>query len=212
MIHQSTYFGTTLVVMAKFDLESWCALVQSHKITVSYIVPQIVLQLAKHPVVAKYDLSILRMLSSGAAPLTNEIIEAMYKRLKIPIRQGYGLSETSPATPVQLWEDWHRTMGSVGRLLPHQTAKYMSAEEVEVPVGEPGELWIKGPSIFLGYLNNVERTRNALTKDGYFKTGDVGRQDSEGNFYITDRVKELIKYKGTGQAHVKTLASFLIAV
>ena len=72
----------------------------------------------------------------------------------------------------------------------------MSPEEVEVPAGQTGELWIKGPNIFQGYLNNPEGTKNALTADGYFKTGDVGHQDADGNFYITDRVKELIKYKG----------------
>lgn len=198
MIHQAAYFGYTLVVMAKFDLESWCNLVQYHKITVSYVVPPIVLQLAKHPIIDKYDLSTLRMLNSGAAPLTNELVNAMYGRLKIPVKQGYGLSETSPATHVQLWQEWNKPIGSVGRLLPNQTAKYMSLEGVEVPVGETGELWIKGPNIFLGYLNNIEGTKNALTADGYFKTGDVGRQDSEGNFFITDRVKELIKYKGRG--------------
>lgn len=81
-------------------------------------------------------------------------------------------------------------------MLPNQTAKYMSPEETEVPVGEPGELWIKGPNVFKGYLNNPEGTKNALTEDGYFKTGDVGYQDKDGNFYITDRIKELIKYKG----------------
>lgn len=196
MIHQAIYFGYVLVVMVKYDLETWCSLIQDQKITVSYLVPPILLQLAKHPLVDRYDLTSLRMLSSGAAPLTNELIEAVYKRLKVPVKQGYGLSETSPATHVQLWEDWHRTMGSVGRLLPNQTAKYMSPEGTELPVGETGELWIKGPNIFLGYLNNPEGTLNALTEDGYFRTGDVGRQDSEGNFFITDRVKELIKYKG----------------
>ena len=72
----------------------------------------------------------------------------------------------------------------------------MSPEEKELPIGETGELWIKGPNVFKGYLNNPEGTKNALTEDGYFKTGDVGHQDKDGNFYITDRVKELIKYKG----------------
>ena len=72
----------------------------------------------------------------------------------------------------------------------------MSPEELEVPAGKTGELWIKGPNIFLGYLNNPEATRNVLTSDGFFKTGDIGHVDEEGNFYITDRVKELIKYKG----------------
>lgn len=72
----------------------------------------------------------------------------------------------------------------------------MSETETEVPVGQTGELWIKGPNIFKGYLNNPAGTANALTEDGYFKTGDVGYQDAHGNFFITDRVKELIKYKG----------------
>lgn len=155
-----------------------------------------ILQLGKSPVVDKYDLSSLRMLNSGAAPLTRELVDTVYSRLKVPIKQGYGLSETSPTTHTQPWEDWEKSIGSVGTLLPNQTTKYMSPEEKEVPVGETGELWIKGPNIFLGYLNNEEGTKNALTEDGYFKTGDVGHQDKNGNFFITDRVKELIKYKG----------------
>jgi len=84
----------------------------------------------------------------------------------------------------------------VGRLVPNMTAKYMSPNETELPTGETGELWLKGPNIFKGYLNNPAGTANALTADGYFKTGDVGHQDADGNFWITDRVKELIKYKG----------------
>ena len=80
--------------------------------------------------------------------------------------------------------------------MPNMTAKYMSPEEEELPAGEVGELWVKGPNVFRGYHNNPEGTRNALTDDGYFKTGDVGYQDKDGNFFITDRVKELIKYKG----------------
>lgn len=182
--------------MSNFEIEKFCATIQKYKITFAYVVPPVVLLLGKHPVVDKYNLSSLRMLNSGAAPLTHELVEAVYKRLKVPIKQGYGLSETSPTTHTQPWEMWHTTIGSVGRLLPNQTAKYMSPEEKEVAVGEVGELWVKGPNVFLGYLNNPAGTKNALTEDGYFKTGDVGYQDKEGNFYITDRVKELIKYKG----------------
>ncbi len=182
--------------MAKFDLEKFCRIIQEHKITFAYIVPPVVLLLGKHPIVEKYDLSSLRMLNSGAAPLTQELVETVYARLKVPIKQGYGLSETSPTTHTQDWHSWSNTIGSVGRLLPNQTAKYMSPSETEVPAGEIGELWIKGPNIFQGYHNNPAGTANALTEDGYFKTGDVGYQDTEGNFYITDRVKELIKYKG----------------
>lgn len=182
--------------MPKFEIEKFCSVIQNHKITFAYVVPPVVLLLGKHPIVDKYDLSSLRMLNSGAAPLTQELIEAVYKRLKVPIKQGYGLSETSPTTHTQPWEQWNKTIGSVGTLLPNQTAKYMSPEEKELPIGETGELWIKGPNIFKGYHNNPEGTKNALMPDGYFKTGDVGHQDKDGNFYITDRVKELIKYKG----------------
>ncbi|KAK4935923.1 hypothetical protein LTR66_015398, partial [Elasticomyces elasticus] len=182
--------------MPKFDLESWCSIVQDHKITFSYVVPPVVLLLSKHPIVDKYDLSSMRMMNSGAAPLTRELVDAVYSRKKLKVKQGYGLSETSPTTHTQPWDLWRTTIGAVGTLLPNQTAKYMSATETEVPAGEVGELWIKGPNVFKGYLNNPAGTRNALTSDGYFKTGDVGFQDKEGNFYITDRIKELIKYKG----------------
>ncbi|KAJ4370576.1 hypothetical protein N0V83_005097 [Neocucurbitaria cava] len=196
LIHQSLYSGLQLVVMPKFDLEDFCRFIQELKITFAYVVPPIVLLLSKHPLVSKYDLSSIRMMNSGAAPLTRELVEAVHKRLNVPVKQGYGLSETSPTTHTQPWEDWDKTIGSVGTLLPYQTAKYMSPEEKEMPVGEVGELWIKGPNVFKGYLNNPEGTAHALTADGYFKTGDVGYQDKNGNFYITDRVKELIKYKG----------------
>ena len=185
-----------IVVMPKFDIKGFCKIVQDYKITFVYVVPPVVLLLSKHPAVEKYDLSSIRMMNSGAAPLTKELVEALYKRLKIPVKQGYGLSETSPTTHTQPWEDWNKTIGAVGTLLPNQTAKYMSPDEKEVPAGQTGELWIKGPNIFKGYLNNPEMTAHALTLDGYFKTGDVGHQDENGNFYITDRVKELIKYKG----------------
>ncbi|KAF2842849.1 acetyl-CoA synthetase-like protein [Patellaria atrata CBS 101060] len=196
LIHLALHHGTTLVVMAKFDIESWCRIVQDFKITFCYVVPPVVLLLSKHPVGENYDLSSIRMMNSGAAPLTKEVVGAVYDRLKLKVKQGYGLSETSPTTHTQSWDDWDNHVGSVGKLLPLQTAKYMSPEEKEVPVGETGELWIRGPNVFKGYLNNPEGTRNALTDDGFFKTGDVGHQDAEGNFYITDRVKELIKYKG----------------
>lgn len=190
------FSGLQLVVMPKFDLEDFCRFIQDIKVTFAYVVPPVVLLLGKHPVVSKYDFSSIRMMNSGAAPLTRELVEAVHKRLGVPVKQGYGLSETSPTTHTQPWGDWNKTIGSVGTMLPNQTAKYMSPEETEVPVGEVGELWIKGPNVFKGYLNNPEGTKNALTDDGYFKTGDVGYQDKNGNFYITDRVKELIKYKG----------------
>lgn len=87
-------------------------------------------------------------------------------------------------------------MGSVGKMFPCMKAKYMSPDGEELGPGDVGELWLAGPNIFKGYWKNEEATKEAVTPDGYFKTGDVGFQDKEHNFYITDRVKELIKYKG----------------
>jgi 4-coumarate--CoA ligase len=87
-------------------------------------------------------------------------------------------------------------MGSVGRLLPNQTAKFVSEDGEILPPGSTGEFWVKGPNVFAGYWKNPSATANCMTSDGYFKTGDIGYQDKNGNFYITDRLKELIKYKG----------------
>lgn len=195
-VHFALYYGWVLVVMAKFELERMCQHVQDFKIDFLHVVPPIVLALAKHPVVDKYDLSSIRMMNSGAAPLTRELVDALYKRNGLKVKQGYGLSETSPTTHTQEWDDWQDHVGSVGKLQPNLLAKYMSPDEKEVPVGEVGELWMKGPNIFVGYWKNPTGTAQALTPDGYFKTGDVGYQDKDGHFFITDRVKELIKYKG----------------
>ncbi|KAI9372082.1 hypothetical protein BJX61DRAFT_466536 [Aspergillus egyptiacus] len=201
LVHQTIYQGYELVVMSKFDLEKWCQHVQNYRITFSYVVPPVVLLLGKHPIVEKYDLSSLRMMNSGAAPLTQELVEAVYKRLRVGIKQGYGLSETSPTTHTQPWSEWRESVGSVGKLLPNMEAKYMTmpedgSEPREVPTGEVGELYLRGPNIFKGYHNNPAATADSISPDGWFRTGDVGYQDAKGNFYITDRVKELIKYKG----------------
>lgn len=187
--------------MAKFDIEKWCAHVQNYRITFSYVVPPVVLLLGKHPVVDKYDLSSLRLMNSGAAPLTQELVDAVYARIKTGIKQGYGLSETSPITHTQPWSEWHSSVGSVGKLVPNMEAKYTTmsddgSEPREVATGEVGELNLRGDNIFLGYHNNDAATAECLSADGWFRTGDVGYQDAQDNFFITDRVKELIKYKG----------------
>jgi 4-coumarate--CoA ligase len=164
-------------------------------VTFANVVPPVALLLAKHPIVEKYDLRSLKMLNCGAAPLTKSLAIAVYDRINIPIKQGYGLTETSPTTHLQPWDQWN-TWGSIGHLLPNQVAKYVDVDEKEVPVGMTGELWIKGPNICKGYYKNLQATEDAFSADGFFKTGDIGYVDDNGNFYINDRIKELIKYKG----------------
>ncbi|KAI1622298.1 CoA ligase [Exophiala viscosa] len=203
LVHSPIYTGVHTLVLQRFDLEKWCSLVQDHQVTFSYIVPPIVLLLCKHPVVDKYDLSSLRMTNSGAAPLTRDLVESLYKRKGLRVKQGYGLSETSPTIFIQRWQDWHSAVGTTGWIVPNVQAKFCAVPgageesdgKKELPRGEIGELYVKGPNIFMGYHNNQAATAECL-EDGWFRTGDVGFLDKDGNLTITDRVKELIKYKG----------------
>jgi long-subunit acyl-CoA synthetase (AMP-forming) len=185
-----------MVAVERFDLEIFLRTIQNARITFAYVAPPVLVHLASNPMAHKFDLSSLRMVTSGAAPLTRELVETIHSRLNIRINQAYGLSETSPVTHAQPWDDWHASVGSVGKLMPNLTAKCLSPEGAEVPAGENGELCLKGPSIFRGYWKNEQGTAISFTTDGYYKTGDVGYHDKEENFYVTDRVKELIKYKG----------------
>lgn len=206
-IFNPLYTGTTTFVLPRFEIEKWCAIVQQHSITFSYIVPPIVLLLCKHPIVSKYDLSSIRMTNSGAAPLSREMVETCFKRTGIRVKQGYGLSETSPTAFNQPWSDWNITVGSVGKLLSNMEAKIcvpvdasdaspVAGEADPLPQGQVGELHVRGPNVFLGYHQNDFATLECLSPSGWFRTGDVGYIDDDGNLFITDRVKELIKYKG----------------
>ncbi|EXJ79122.1 hypothetical protein A1O3_08623 [Capronia epimyces CBS 606.96] len=198
------FSGVHHLVLARFELEKWCRLVQDQQVTFSYIVPPIVLLLCKAPVVGKYDLSSLRMTNSGAAPLTRDLVETLYKRKGVRVKQGYGLSETSPTIFIQRWEDWLDSVGSTGWMVPNLEAKFCAVPgpgqesdgNKEVPRGQVGELYVRGPNVFVGYHNNQAATVECLDQDGWFRTGDVGFMDDKGNLTITDRVKELIKYKG----------------
>lgn len=128
--------GSKIIVMPKFDIEKACQLIEKHSITFMYVPPPIVLALGKHPIVDKYDMTSVRWINSGAAPLGVDLVEAVWNRLKIGVKQGYGLSETSPATHTQLIDEWWKFQGSVGRLLPHVEAKIVDESGKELPRGE----------------------------------------------------------------------------
>ncbi|KAI5295704.1 hypothetical protein KEM52_000497 [Ascosphaera acerosa] len=209
LVHMPMCLGLTALVMPKFDLEDFCAYVQQYKATYSYVAPPIVLALARHPVVSKYDMTSLRMLNSGAAPLKPELAHALTSRIPtVGIKQGYGLSETSPTVSVGTWEEWEQHVGSAGLLVNNVEVKILSVADehegseagAEMPFpGSPetaGEVYVRGPNIFVGYLNNPTATAECLDKDGWFRTGDIGYVDAGYRLYITDRLKELIKYKG----------------
>ncbi|KAF3769052.1 acetyl-CoA synthetase-like protein [Cryphonectria parasitica EP155] len=195
-VFMSIYAGWQLFIMSRFDLEKACRIIQDNSITFAYVPPPIVLALGKDPAVDRYNLTSLKMLHSGAAPLTNELLELFWGRLRLPVKQGYGLSETSPVTHVQMPDEWAKFMGSVGKLVPNMEAMIVDLEGNEVAPDEEGELWLKGPNVFGGYFKNSEKTKEAFSPDGWFKTGDIFKVDKHGNYYCVDRLKELIKYKG----------------
>lgn len=181
--------------MQRFDLQDFCRIIQDNKITVAYIVPPVALALAKSPVVDEYNIKSLRVLTSAAAPAPRDVIQGIYRRFGIPTRQVYGLSEASPGVASQTLNDWNKPIGSTGRLAPNMSLKIMQ-DGKEMQCGGEGELWIRGPNIFKGYFMNFEATAATIDAEGWYRTGDIGYFDRDGNIYITDRLKELIKYNG----------------
>jgi acyl-CoA synthetase (AMP-forming)/AMP-acid ligase II len=197
LLNISLYQGVTIVTMPRFDLELFLRLLQDYKVTRANVVPPIVLALAKHPLVAKYDLHALLSINSGAAPLDASVEQACSDRLDCFVAQGYGLTETSPVVSTTPVDPARRRGGSAGLLIPNTECKVMDpASGAELGPGELGEVWIRGPQVMAGYLNNKEATAAMLDADGWLHSGDIGSVDAEGYLRVVDRLKELIKYKG----------------
>lgn len=187
--------GNKVVTAPRFDMMQMLELAQTHAITRLYLVPPIVLGLAKHPAVAEFDLSAVKEIFSGAAPLSGELAEAAAARIGCDIGQGYGMTELSPVTHAIAPGEYRA--GSVGTLIPNTEMRIVDPEtNADAAAGEPGEVWIRGPQVMVGYLGNDEATRQTIDADGWLHTGDIGQQDEDGHLYIVDRLKELIKYKG----------------
>jgi acyl-CoA synthetase (AMP-forming)/AMP-acid ligase II len=191
--------GGTIVSMPRFDMMEFLSAVQKYRVTILPLVPPIVLGLVKHPAVAQFDLSAVRLVFSGAAPLGEEMARELGTKLGCPVVQGYGMTEASPVTHLSPTRNSPFKPGSAGKIVPSTEVKIVevgSGSDAELPVGKEGELWIRGPQIMKGYLNRPEETADSLDRDGWYHTGDVGYVDDEGYFFIVDRTKELIKYKG----------------
>jgi len=197
VLNMGLHLGATIVIMPRFDLEQFLSQIQEYRVTLSHIVPPIVLKLAKEPVVDNYDLSSLRMIFSGAAPLGSDLSLECMKRIGCGIRQGYGMTETSPVTHSSPADPAKMRHGSVGTAAPNTECKLIDpATGEELGANQEGEVCVRGPQNMKGYLNNLEATLRTIDADGWLHTGDIGYADEEGHFFIVDRVKELIKYKG----------------
>ena len=186
--------GTTVVTMPRFDLEQFLGLIGEHRVTLGWVVPPIALALAKHPAIDGADLSSLRLVMSGAAPLGAELSDSVAARIDVPTIQGYGMTETSPVTHVSPIEPERIKGGSIGLPVPGTEVRLVDPESGED--GNRGELWVRGPQVMAGYLNNEEATAATIDSDGWLHTGDIAEVDDDGYYAIVDRLKELIKYKG----------------
>jgi len=190
-------YGATLVVMPRFELETYLDLVERYRGTMLHVVPPIVLALAKSPAVDRRDFSSVRKLFSAAAPLGGEVTGQCCARVKVVLQQGYGMTESSPATHVSSEDPAKSKPGSIGVPVPNTECRVVDpATGIDVDSGVDGEIWIRGPQVMQGYLNRPEETRATVDADGWLHTGDIGHADADGDFFIVDRLKELIKYKG----------------
>lgn len=193
------FSGSTLVILPRFEPDLFLSSIQKYKVTYLPMVPPTAAFLAKSPLVAKYDLSSVKRASSGGAPLPRDVEAKLSERFPLQAyRQSYGMTEVTCAAmrpPPELKSD--TKPGTVGILLPNMEVKIVDPDTgEEVGKHQPGEIWMRGPNVMKGYINNKQATDDVIDKDGFLHSGDVGYYDDDGCFYIVDRIKELIKYKG----------------
>lgn len=208
LLNAALHARARLVIMPAFDLTEFLANIAEHKCTHAFIAPPVAVALAKHPLIDSYDLSSLRAIMSGAAPLDEELGRAVTARLSCALVQGYGMSELSPVSHITPFDGGRELVGSAapvsscGWTVPNAETKLVdpaTGAEIGLPehgLSETGELWFKGPNVMVGYLNNDAATRDTIDDDGFLHTGDLARIDPTGCVFIVDRLKELIKYKG----------------
>jgi len=182
-IFLSPFCHATTIVLPKFEPELWLKSIQKYRITKAHIVPPIALLIAKHPLIDKYDVSSISGWGCGAAPLGSDLVGLVEKRTNIPMLGGYGMTETTCIISATIKGNLKR--GTVGKLMPNMSAKLID-----------GELLVKGPNIMKGYLRNPPADKAIFTADGWMRTGDICRIDEDGDLFVVDRAKELIKFKG----------------
>jgi len=188
--------GATIVTLPRYDLGQFLKTLERYQVTVAPLVPPLVLDLSRAPELDHHDLSKLRLIHCGAAPLAADVAQACSERLGCPIRFGYGLTEVSPLSHSSLPSIPDKPE-SVGYCLPNTECKivdYTTGEELGP--NQAGEIWVRGPQVMKGYLGNNHATAEMLRKDGWLRTGDIGYAEEDGRLFVIDRLKELIKYKG----------------
>lgn len=197
MLIRAVALGETLVLMERFVFEKMLEVVQNYRVTYMPVSPPLVVALVKSDLVGKYDISSLRLLGCGGAPLGKDVLERFTARFPhVEIAQGYGMTETGGAATRMIGPEEYTRFGSAGRLGENLEAKIVDIDTQEaLPPGCRGELWLRGPVVMKGYIGNPRATAETLDPEGWLKTGDLCYFDSDGFLFIVDRLKELIKYK-----------------
>lgn len=193
------YLAGKMVMLPQFNVVSTLKAIQKHKATVFCGAPTMYALLLAHPGLNRYNLKSVRFCISGSAPLPPDVQKKWMEMTGGVLVEGYGLTESSPVTHCNPLDRSMKTVkvGSIGLPWPDTDAKIMDMEtgEKEMELGETGELVVKGPQVMKGYWKMPEESA-AVLRDGWLYTGDIGKMDEDGYFYITDRKKDLIKYKG----------------
>ncbi|CAI9290041.1 unnamed protein product [Lactuca saligna] len=190
--------GNTIISMGKFDFEGLLKNIEKYRATHLWVVPPVILALAKQDAVKKFDLSSLKQIASGAAPLGKELMEECAKKFPhVTVIQGYGMTETTGLITMESLIIGPRNSGSTGILLPGVEVKIVSVDtDKPLPINQMGEIWIRGASMMQGYFNNAQATELMVDKEGFVHSGDLGYFDHHGQLFVVDRIKELIKCKG----------------
>jgi len=191
VLNYTVFGGGTMILVPRFDVNQVLKLIQRHRPHIFPGAPTMYVAILNHPKARELDLRSIQACISGAAPLPVEVQTAFEELTGGRLVEGYGLTEASPVTHANpVWG--HRKVGSIGLPWPDTDCRIVNPETGEdVPVGEPGELLIRGPQVMKGYWNKPEETAQAL-RDGWLWTGDIARMDEDGYFYIVDRKKDVI--------------------
>ncbi|KAL8649301.1 MAG: hypothetical protein Q9226_005633 [Calogaya cf. arnoldii] len=201
-LHLPVLLNAEVYMLPAFTMKDMLDVSVKYKIKELLIVPPILIRLVRDPIVDQYDLSHLRRFSTGAAPISEEIIQLLQKKFpQTKFKQGYGMTESCScitAHPPSKYD--YKYAHAVGTLIPCTEAKIIDLDGNELDINEPGEVLARGPQVVMGYLNNPKATAETFDRDGWLHTGDQGFIDEEGLLTITDRIKEMIKVKGIGVA------------
>ncbi|KAL9037169.1 MAG: hypothetical protein Q9214_005816 [Letrouitia sp. 1 TL-2023] len=218
-LHLPVLLNAEVYMLPAFTMKDMLDTAVRYQIRELLLVPPILIRLVRDPIVDQYDLSHLRRFSTGAAPISEEIIRLLQKKFpqtqfkqdtsfaraqyadESPSHKGYGMTESCSCITAHPPEKYdYKYAHTVGTLIPSTEAKIIDLDGKELGVNQPGEVLARGPQCVMGYLNNPKATAETFDEDGWLHTGDQGFIDEEGLLTITDRIKEMIKVKGIGVA------------